>query len=46
MIEVCEVEKRFGGCFAVRSVSFKAQDHAITGLLGVNGAGWRSFYRA
>jgi sodium transport system ATP-binding protein len=39
MIEVCEVEKRFGDRSAVRSVSFTAQDHAITGLLGVNGAG-------
>jgi sodium transport system ATP-binding protein len=39
MIEVCEVGKRFGDRSAVRSVSFTAQDRAITGLLGVNGAG-------
>jgi sodium transport system ATP-binding protein len=39
MIEVYEVGKRFGDRSAVRSVSFTAQDRAITGLLGVNGAG-------
>jgi ABC-type uncharacterized transport system ATPase subunit len=39
MIEACEAEKRFGDRSAVRSVSSTAQDRAITGLLGVNGAG-------
>ena len=45
MIEVCEIEKRFGDRFAVRSVSFTAQGHAITGLLGVNGAGKSTILR-
>ncbi|MCI0627391.1 MAG: ATP-binding cassette domain-containing protein [Acidobacteria bacterium] len=39
MIEVEELEKRFGGVPAVKGLSFKASDGAITGLLGSNGAG-------
>jgi sodium transport system ATP-binding protein len=44
MIEVCELEKRFGTkgrdeVVAVSSVSFTAQDGKVTGLLGPNGAG-------
>jgi sodium transport system ATP-binding protein len=39
MIEVSALAKRFGTVEAVRDVSFRAPDGAITGLLGPNGAG-------
>jgi sodium transport system ATP-binding protein len=39
MIAVKHVQKRFGEVSAVRDVSFRAADGAITGLLGENGAG-------
>ena len=39
MIEVTDLAKHFGPVQAVRHVSFRAPDGAITGLLGPNGAG-------
>lgn len=39
MIEASELSKRFGAVQAVESVSFRAEDGVITGLLGSNGAG-------
>jgi sodium transport system ATP-binding protein len=39
MIEVRNLQKQFGGTVALRDVSFRAPDGAITGLLGANGAG-------
>jgi sodium transport system ATP-binding protein len=39
VIQVREVTKRFEAFAAVRSLSFNADDRAITGLLGANGAG-------
>ena len=39
MIEVCHLQKQFGDFAALRDVSFRAPDGAITGLLGANGAG-------
>ena len=39
MIEVAGLAKHFGAVQAVRDVSFRAPDGAITGLLGPNGAG-------
>ena len=39
MIEVVDLAKHFGAVHAVRHVSFRAPDGAITGLLGPNGAG-------
>ena len=39
MIEAHELSKRFGAVQAVESVSFRAEDGVITGLLGSNGAG-------
>ena len=39
MIEVEQLGKQFGPVYAVRNLSFKAQNRAITGLLGLNGAG-------
>jgi sodium transport system ATP-binding protein len=39
MIEVENIAKQFGAVCAVRDVSFRAADGAITGLLGANGAG-------
>jgi sodium transport system ATP-binding protein len=39
MIEVKQLKKSFGKVEAVRSVSFRAEDGQITGLLGDNGAG-------
>jgi len=39
MIQVTELNKRFGDVVAVDDVSFSARDGAITGLLGPNGAG-------
>jgi len=39
MIEVKNLSKSFGNVQAVRSISFKAEDGSITGLLGDNGAG-------
>jgi sodium transport system ATP-binding protein len=39
MIEVESLAKRFGKVEALRGVSFRARDGAITGLLGPNGAG-------
>ncbi len=39
MIEVTELAKHFGAVQAVRHVTFRAPDGAITGLLGPNGAG-------
>lgn len=39
MIEARALSKRFGAIHAVNDVSFRADDHRITGLLGPNGAG-------
>jgi sodium transport system ATP-binding protein len=39
MIEVRNLQKQFGAVAALRGVSFRAPDGAITGLLGANGAG-------
>ena len=39
VIEAVNVAKAFGGVKAVRDVSFRAYDGAITGLIGPNGAG-------
>jgi sodium transport system ATP-binding protein len=39
LIEVVDLAKHFGPVHAVRHVSFRAPDGAITGLLGPNGAG-------
>ncbi len=39
MVEVQDLQKRFGRVTAVASVSFTAPDGKITGLLGENGAG-------
>jgi sodium transport system ATP-binding protein len=39
MIEVENLQKRFGEVVAVDGVSFQAADGAVTGLLGPNGAG-------
>jgi sodium transport system ATP-binding protein len=39
LIEVVDLAKHFGAVQAVRHVSFRAPDGAITGLLGPNGAG-------
>ena len=39
MIEVTDLAKRFGEVHAVRHVTFRAPDGAITALLGPNGAG-------
>src|SRR6478609_8489294 len=39
MIEVSQLKKSFGKVQAVRSISFRADDGQITGLLGDNGAG-------
>ncbi|MBC8023360.1 MAG: ATP-binding cassette domain-containing protein [Burkholderiales bacterium] len=39
LIEVVELAKHFGAVQAVRQVTFRAPDGAITGLLGPNGAG-------
>jgi len=39
VIQVDQLDKRFGSVRAVKSVSFQAADGEITGLLGPNGAG-------
>ena len=39
MIEVDNLQKRFGEVVAVAGVTFQARDAAVTGLLGPNGAG-------
>lgn len=39
MIQVSQLDKRFGEVHAVAGVSFEAADGQITGLLGPNGAG-------
>ena len=39
MIEVNNLQRRFGNVSAVSNVSFRANDGEITGLLGPNGAG-------
>ena len=39
MMEVRQLQKRFGSVRAVQDVSFDAADGSITGLLGPNGAG-------
>jgi len=39
MIEVRHLQKQFGAVTALRDVTFRAPDGAITGLLGANGAG-------
>jgi sodium transport system ATP-binding protein len=39
MIQVANLQKRFGSVAAVDGVTFEARDGAITGLLGPNGAG-------
>jgi sodium transport system ATP-binding protein len=46
MIEVQEVAKRFGKVDAAVSVSFNAPDGAITTLLGANGSGKSTTFRA
>ena len=39
LLEVEELNKRFGGIHAVKNVSFALQPGSITGILGPNGAG-------
>ena len=39
MIEVRNLQKRFGATQALKNLSFSASDGSITGLLGANGAG-------
>ena len=39
MIQVANLQKRFGPVVAVDAISFTAPDGAVTGLLGPNGAG-------
>jgi len=39
LLEVKELNKRFGGLHAVKNVSFALQPGSITGVLGPNGAG-------
>jgi len=39
MIEVLNLTKSFGAITALRNITFRAPDGAITGLLGANGAG-------
>ena len=45
MIEIHQLEKRFGDFRAVAGVSFAAADGSITGLLGPNGAGKTTLLR-
>lgn len=46
MIEVRDLTKRFGAVLAVDGVSFRAEDGAVTALLGHNGAGKTTTLRA
>ena len=39
MIDISNLQKRFGAVQAVKDVSFQAADGTVTGLLGPNGAG-------
>ena len=39
MVEVQHITKRFKGLTAVKDVSFKVKEGAITGMIGPNGAG-------
>ncbi|OSS42450.1 Branched-chain amino acid transport ATP-binding protein LivF [Desulfurella amilsii] len=39
LLEVINLEKRFGGIHATDNVSFEVKDHEIVGLIGPNGAG-------
>ena len=39
LLQVTELNKRFGGLHAVKDVSFDLQPGSITGVLGPNGAG-------
>jgi branched-chain amino acid transport system ATP-binding protein len=39
MLEVTDLNKRFGGLVAVRDLSFRVARNTVLGLIGVNGAG-------
>ncbi len=39
LLEVVNLEKRFGGIYAANNVNFEVNEHEILGLIGPNGAG-------
>ena len=39
LLELEHVDMRFGGVHAVRDMSFRIMDNALTGIIGPNGAG-------
>ncbi|MEQ9410867.1 MAG: ATP-binding cassette domain-containing protein [Fuerstiella sp.] len=45
VIQVHDVERRFGSFYAVKNVSFEVQRSEVFGLLGANGAGKTTMFR-